>query len=160
VDEERGEEGVKVVINGCFGGFGLSDAAYEKLIEWGVPVRKYVEQERDPVTLLYLPQPLNDGEVIFDRELTPPGENDFCDIYHKYKGQSRSAQRYWESWTSDNRTHPLLIRLVEEMGAGHRTGASGDCAHLKIVEIPDDVEYEIQEYDGNEHIAEVHRTWY
>jgi hypothetical protein len=30
---------------------------------------------------------------------------------------------------------------------------------LEIVEIPDDVEYTIEEYDGLEHIAEKHRTW-
>jgi len=32
-------------------------------------------------------------------------------------------------------------------------------ADLKIVEIPDGTNYEIDEYDGNEHVAEVHRTW-
>lgn len=41
---------MKLVINGCYGGFGLSDKAYEKLAEWGVPVRKYEQQERDPQT--------------------------------------------------------------------------------------------------------------
>jgi hypothetical protein len=28
-----------------------------------------------------------------------------------------------------------------------------------VVEIPDGTDYEISEYDGNEHIAEKHRTW-
>ena len=28
------------------------------------------------------------------------------------------------------------------------------------VEIPDDVEWQIEEYDGTEHISEKHRTWY
>ena len=60
---------MKVVINTCYGGFGLSDAAYEKLIEWGVPVGARAGQERDPETGLYLPQPANEGEVIFDRSL-------------------------------------------------------------------------------------------
>ena len=32
-------------------------------------------------------------------------------------------------------------------------------SELKVVEIPDDVEYDIQEYDGNEWVAEKHRTW-
>lgn len=37
--------------------------------------------------------------------------------------------------------------------------ASGDCAELKVVEIPDDVSWYISEYDGMECIAEQHRTW-
>ena len=32
-------------------------------------------------------------------------------------------------------------------------------AKLKIVEIPDDVEWIIEEYDGKEWIAEDHRRW-
>lgn len=48
-----------------------------------------------------------------------------------------------------------LIRVVEEMG----DSSWGGCAKLKVVEIPDDVKWEISEYDGNEHVAECHRTW-
>lgn len=44
---------MKIVKNSCFGGFGLSDAAYEKLIEYGIPVRKYETEERNPETGLY-----------------------------------------------------------------------------------------------------------
>lgn len=54
-----------------------------------------------------------------------------------------------------DRTDKLLIQVIEELGRD----ANGGCAELKIVEIPDGVEYEICEYDGNEHIAEMHRTW-
>jgi hypothetical protein len=144
---------VKVVINQCFGGFGLSVAAYEQLIAWGVPVRAYVEQTRNETTGLYEPQPLNDGEVIFDRELTPKGTDALSDIYWQYRDVSR---RYWDCWTSENRTHPLIIRLVEEMGS---QAASGPCAQLSVVEIPDGTDYTIEEYDGREHIAEKHRTW-
>ena len=57
------------------------------------------------------------------------------------------------------RNDPILVRVVEEMGAGHRSGASGQYASLKVVEIPDGVEWEIDEYDGQEHIAQKHATW-
>ena len=144
----------EVVINVCFGGFSLSDEAYEKLIEWGVPVQKYVDQKRDPKTRLYLDEPANEGEVIFDRELTPKGEDKFNDIYHEFKGRSRMSQRYWETWLDDKRDHPLLIKAVKQL----KNKANGACADLKIVKIPADIEYTIEEYDGNEHIAEVHQT--
>ena len=54
------------------------------------------------------------------------------------------------------RSHPLLVDVVEELGSK----AWGDHAELKIVEIPEDVEWEIQEYDGVEHVAEKHGKWY
>jgi hypothetical protein len=49
-----------------------------------------------------------------------------------------------------------LIDLIEEKGSDFVSGSS---AELAIVEIPDDVDYGIEEYDGNEWIAESHRTW-
>lgn len=48
-----------------------------------------------------------------------------------------------------------LVRVIEMLGKG----ADGPFARLKIVEIPDDVEWYINEYDGSEWIAEKHRTW-
>lgn len=53
------------------------------------------------------------------------------------------------------RTDPLLIEAVEILG----DKANGECASLSVVEIPDDIEYDIEDYDGYEHIAERHRTW-
>jgi hypothetical protein len=35
----------------------------------------------------------------------------------------------------------------------------GQFSELKIVEVPDDVNWYIEEYDGMEHVAERHRTW-
>ncbi|WBX80155.1 hypothetical protein PD280_21570 [Virgibacillus salarius] len=53
------------------------------------------------------------------------------------------------------RSNKDLVEVVEELG----DKASGKFGELKVVEIPDDVDFEIKEYDGLEHIAEVHRTW-
>lgn len=53
------------------------------------------------------------------------------------------------------RTNLDLITAVEILG----DEANGECAKLKIIEIPDGVEYVIEEYDGMEHVAEKHKTW-
>ena len=38
--------------------------------------------------------------------------------------------------------------------------ANGRYSELKIVEIPDGIEWEISEYDGLETVEEKHRNWY
>lgn len=53
------------------------------------------------------------------------------------------------------RNDPKLIEVVEQLG----DKANGANARLNIVEIPDDVDWIIQEYDGVEWVAEKHRTW-
>jgi len=71
---------------------------------------------------------------------------------------------YKDSVSDDNhfsdrdipRDDPVLVQVVEELGHD----ADGFAANLKIVEIPDDVEWHIAEYDGSEHVAENHRTWW
>jgi hypothetical protein len=72
----------------------------------------------------------------------------------------RQAQnaRYTELEISNRdyeRHDPDLVKTVEELGEQ----ASGSHAKLEVVEIPDGVEYIIEEHDGNEHVAEAHRTW-
>jgi hypothetical protein len=37
--------------------------------------------------------------------------------------------------------------------------ANGGNANIKIVEVPEDVDWEIADYDGVEWVAEKHRTW-
>ena len=54
------------------------------------------------------------------------------------------------------RTDPRLLAAVEKIGYEKANGVFAD---LEIVEIPDDVEWEIQEYDGWESIHEKHRSW-
>lgn len=54
-----------------------------------------------------------------------------------------------------NRNDPILVQVIEELG----DKASAKYSSLTVVEIPDDVEWTIEEYDGLESIHEVHRTW-
>lgn len=90
---------IKVVINGCYGGFGLSSEAYAFL---GIPW---------------------DG------------------FGYAYR---------------NDRTDPELIECIETLGEK----ANGKHASLEIVEIPDDVDWYIDDYDGIESIEEVHNSWY
>lgn len=150
----------KIVVNRCFGGFGLSDAAYARLAELGIRVGKYVQQVRGENGLYNRP-PENQGEVIFDRELTPLEE---LEGYERTREAARRAgqsdrmhQRYWESFTRSDafRADPRLVQVVEELGAA----ANGGFAKLEVVTIPDGVDWEIDEYDGSETVHEKHRSW-
>ena len=118
---------MKVVINDCFGGFGLSKVAYEWLIkEKGWIVTEYNKEGdyKNPKADLVL-------------------SNHFSNTYYHVKNED------------ELRINPDVIEVVETIGKE----ASGDCAKLKIIEIPDDVEWHISEYDGCEHVAENHQTW-
>jgi len=75
-------------------------------------------------------------------------------LYIERKGISEEDAQYWYACDVD-RNDPLLVDIVEELGEE----ADGEFAHLKVVEIPDDVEWYVDEYDGLEWVAEVHRTW-
>lgn len=56
----------------------------------------------------------------------------------------------------DNRDSEALIHCITELG-GDKAGRRS--AKFKIIEIPDDVEWEIRSSSGGEYIVEKHRTW-
>ena len=58
------------------------------------------------------------------------------------------------NWSIE-RNDPALVATVRELGEE----ANGECADLEIVEIPDDVKWHIEEYDGMVSIHEDHRVW-
>ena len=61
---------------------------------------------------------------------------------------------YW-SERDIARDDPILIGIIRDLGKA----ADGKFAELKVVKIPADVEWYIEEYDGKEWVAEKHRTW-
>lgn len=91
----------RIVINDCYGGFGLSDYGMQLYCEYAC-----IQDE------------------------------DFCDY-------------------QIDRDDPYLVRVVQELGEA----AADKYSQLKIVEIPADVDWQIDEYDGHEWVAEKHRTW-
>ena len=60
--------------------------------------------------------------------------------------KKRHPEKDLNKWSVE-RSDPDTIALFEEMGSDK---SSGYCADLRIEEIPDDVELEIDEYDGLE----------
>ena len=53
------------------------------------------------------------------------------------------------------RHDPMLVECVETLGRE----SYGQLSALVVIKIPDDIEYEIDDYDGIETIHEKHRSW-
>lgn len=137
---------MKVAINGCYGGFVLSDKAIEMIMKrkgfdcyrykWQYQMDKgykRIDKSDDKLGLTILYSTVDLGKEI--EEI--PKEN------------------YWY-YGNLERTDEDMIAVIEELG----DEASGACGAVYIVEIPDGVSWEIDEYDGIETIHEVHRKWY
>ena len=85
--------------------------------------------------------------------------------YTRHSRDDRHSNDRWGPHILVNNTHwsdrdiprddPVLIGLVQELGKA----SWGEHARLKIVRIPADVDWCIEEYDGPEWVAEAHRTW-
>jgi hypothetical protein len=120
---------MKVAINRCFGGFGISNPAFEKLLE-----RKGIAYEKVDAKFKFRTDAFDYYKAgMVDQDDGYLSEYDFC----------------------SDRSDPDLIAVIEEMGKE----SWGWAAEIAIVEIPDDVKWHVDEYDGMEHIAEDHRTW-
>ena len=136
---------MKVVINDRFGGFSLSDEALKALAE------------RKGVTLHWFAFVLNHGRgklLPLDDVLASPTLSNLHYLTSAYTSDDPEKGEYFDNRPSE-RADPDLIAVVEELGEK----ANGQHASLKIVEIPDGVEWIIEEYDGNEWVAEQHRVW-
>ena len=78
------------------------------------------------------------------------------EYYKEIKKQIREFRLFKDTFNPPvSRGDPALVEVVEELGAE----ANCKFSKLKVVEIPDDVEWQIEEYDGMEWVAEKHRVW-
>lgn len=107
---------MKIVINRCWGGFGLSSEAHKLIAE-----RK--------------------------------GWKHACDDWDNDYWYNTSNQPIY-SYDLD-RNDSDLIAVIEQLG----DKAGSDYSELKIVNIPDDVDWYISDYDGIEKVHEQHRLW-
>ena len=141
---------MKIVINRCFGGYGLSHEAVMRYLELkGITV--YPEQGEGTWKFwtYWLVKPESRFEVKENEEFYSMSMDERQAYNKKYSDETFEENNI-------ERNDPVLIQVVEELG----DAANGEHAELAIVEIPDGVEWEISEYDGSEHVAEKHRVWY
>ena len=139
---------MKVVVNKCYGGFSLSAEAIDMYLKLC-------------------------GKEAFFYKQTKHGYKDKVDEFAKVAASERNIDIFCHVVTKDlgpttnnlnegyffdhdiSRTDPNLVKVVETL----KDKANGMFAELVICEIPDDVKYEIDDYDGMERIHEVHRSW-
>lgn len=138
---------MKIAINRCFGGFGLSDKAIEMIMKRkGFGCYKYKRTKykfRDGVDE-FTRIDNNESSLLFD----------YCTKDLGKKINEIPDENYWY-YDDLERTDEDLISVIEELG----TEASGDYGDVAVIEIPDDVDWEIDDYDGIETIHEKHRVW-
>ena len=75
------------------------------------------------------------------------------DLYHYYLNEEKYENGFAE-WDIE-RNDPVLVEVVEQLGDLANTRHT----RLKVVEVPDDVEWYIHDYDGIESVYEKHRIW-
>lgn len=150
---------MKVVINTCYGGFGISLEALKELIKRNADCiesctpKHYYGGDNEK----YRGKDQWESKWNEDfKRFTDIGDGmkaDGLTQYNIYKdGLLYSLKSRYEK---ENRTDKDLIEIVEQWGEK----SFGSYAKLSVVEIPDGVSWEIDEYDGVETIHETHRTW-
>src|SRR4030042_1561206 len=136
---------MKLVINKIHGGFGLSHTAIMRYAELaGFKLFWWIDDTTKRI------QPNYSVETAFIVHYSRIPIKDEAD----FTAQGKTASEAYFNPRNQQRDDPNLIRVVEELGVQ----ANSQHAKLEIVEIPDGVEWVIQEYDGLEWVAEKHRT--
>ena len=137
---------MKIVINTDYGGFGLS---YRAMMEYakrkGFKLYAYVSAKDSK------------GKFFIDKYIPYRGGKRFC-IHYSKNPLTKTGKRAKKGHFCDydiKRNDPDLIYIVQKM----KKKANGEHATLKIVTIPDNINFHIEEHNGIELIAEDHRTW-
>ena len=124
---------MKIIINRCIGGYGLSREAILSYAE-KVGIQLYYLDLHKLGVLCFYTKPIEELQGLQVHEMNSLH-------IHEY---------------AISRTDTLLVDVVETLGGR----ANGQYAQLKIVEVPDDVQWHIVCMDnGIESVHENHRVW-
>lgn len=132
---------MKLVINSCYGGFGLSSKALKRYLELKGKQAYFYKQTK---------YNWSDNDSEFQRIDNVDNLNELF-IYCTTEDQGKVINDFPDN-TFHSRDIPrndrYLVQVVEELGPD----ANGKCSKLEIVEIENGRWYKIDEYDGYESI--------
>lgn len=139
---------MKVILNKQFGGFHPSPVAYMAYAKkCGFPLYAYKlnsfsrenKYERQDVC-----DPKDNWVWFFKKDFGPA-----------FSMTEEEFDEYYFSLGSDDREDPVLIEVVEELGED----ASAYVSKLVVVEIPDGLDYTVDDYDGMETLHQKVKIW-
>ena len=136
----------KVILNKCFGGFGVSKEAYELYAKKkGLKLFCYEYDIKNIVNTIY-------KYAREDNLLNCYFTKDFGD---NVQITNEDYEKYNLFLDEGHREDSTLIEVIEELGEK----ANGKYSQLEIVEIPDDLDYIIDYYDGIETLHQRVEKW-
>lgn len=140
----------KIVLNRCYGGFGLSPVAQKRYLELsGKGCYFYKQTKYDH---------LGEGDEYVRISIKDAESGMFVYTLTKDLGKTINKlpddDTYWYDGNLE-RTDPILVQVIEELGKK----ANDKFSELEVVNVPDDVSWHISEYDGIESVHEDHRSW-
>lgn len=151
----------KVIINKCFGGYGFDPFTVQKYAdEKGIKLywykRAFNTYRSDPKEdMIKIPFEIiakDDGLRMEYIALT----KDMGDTYVRdWKDENAYADEFDINNDDASRTDPVLIDVIEKYGDANVHG----CHAPTVVEVPDGIEWMIEEYDGFETLHEKHRVF-
>lgn len=130
----------RIAVNRCYGGFGLSHEAQRALIGQCEHIR------------LIEPSEYYGGLEGWERRFAEDQklrEGVGAVLVHEGKIVLDEHRQ------DETRTCPAMIAVVERLGEAANSWA----ARIEIVDVPDGVDWQIDEYDGQEWVSEAHSTW-
>lgn len=137
---------MKVILNKCYGGFCVSQEAYELYAKKkGIKIFPYMIKFDNGTGKC---QKANDINSVITTYFT----KDFGYFVETSDDDLKGKRFYLDG---EYREDPVLIEVVEELG----DRASGRFSKLVVVDIPDGMEYEIDDYDGIETLHQKIEKW-